>query len=110
MRAYEFINEGDVIGGEFEKRLRQKKGLMYNPDAEPPVSRIDGEKFERFEVEEHGKSSATIYGVRIDGGKEAVGTTQREVAHTLAGAYNAGGYSKQTINKIPLDQVFKNED
>lgn len=103
MRADEFLKEGDVIHSKFQQRLAQKRGMMHNPDAEPPVSRKDGKPFDRFEVKEHpsGKSG-TIIGVRVNGYQENVGTTRIDVAQALAGAYNAGGYSTQKIEQVPL--------
>jgi hypothetical protein len=89
--------KGNVIRGEFEKRLRSKKGLIHNPDLEIPVAKIDGEPFDRFEVK-----GGTIYGVRGDdsyppGLVEKIGSTTPENAHALASAYNAGGYYKEPI-------------
>lgn len=93
--------KGNVIRGEFEKRLRSKKGLIYNPDVEIPVSRIDGQPFDRFEV-----NGGKIFGIRGDplkGGKlELISSSTPESAHALASAYNAGGYYKTTIKKQPL--------
>ncbi len=98
MRAKEFINE-DVV--DMTNRFGTSKGMFYNPDAEPPVSRKTGEPYVRFETQE-GRSgkSAHIIGVLADGTKEQISTAQTELAVALAKAYNAGGYSDQTIQKL----------
>ncbi len=106
--GWESVEEGEVIGTKFQQKLGQKRGMFYNPDAEPPVSRKDGLPFDRFEVKElsSGKTG-TIIGVRTSGYREEVGTSQLKLAHALASAYNAGGYSDQTIEKVPLGDMFK---
>jgi len=103
MRLYEILAEGEVIDTKFQQRLAQKKGMFYNPDAEPPVSRKTGEPFVRFETEPmpSGKS-ASIIGVLADGTREDISFTRADVADALAKAYNAGGYSTQKIERVPF--------
>ena len=98
------FDEGDVIDTKFMQKLGQKKGMFYNPDAEPPVSRKDNKPFDRFEVKPlpYSDKSATIVGVRANGYKEELGTTTKKLAHILASAYNAGGYSSQEIKKVSM--------
>lgn len=97
------VEEGEVIDTKFQQKLQQKRGMFYNPDAEPPVSRKTGEPFVRFETEPmpSGKSAAII-GVLADGTREEISFTKIDVANALASAYNAGGYSTQKIERIPL--------
>lgn len=102
------VEEGEVIDTKFQQKLAQKRGMFHNPDAEPPVSMKDGQPFDRFETQETASgNSAHIIGVRGDGYTEVVGTTRKDVAVALAKAYNAGGYSTQKIEKVPLGDVFK---
>ncbi|KKM82483.1 hypothetical protein LCGC14_1319140 [marine sediment metagenome] len=100
---YSGVEEGEVIDTKFQQKLAQKKGMFHNPDAEPPVSRKTGEPFVRFETEPmpSGKSAAII-GVLADGTREEISFTRIDVANALASAYNAGGYSTQKIERIPL--------
>ena len=105
MKAKEFINE-DVV--DMTKRFGTSKGMFHNPDAEPPVSRKTGEPFVRFETQETSSGNAAhIIGVLADGTKEQVSTAQTKLAIALAKAYNAGGYSDQSIEKVPLGDMFK---
>ncbi len=107
MRLYEIL-EGEVIDTKFQQKLQQKKGMFYNPDAEPPVSRKDGKPFDRFETQDTGSGkSAHVIGIRGDGYTEVVGTSEIRLATALASAYNAGGYSAQKIEKVPLGDYFK---
>ena len=105
---YSDVVEGEVIDTKFQQKLAQKKGMFYNPDAEPPVSRTTGEPYVRFETEPmpSGKSAAII-GVLADGTREEISFTKADVADALAKAYNAGGYSTQNIKRVPLGDVFK---
>ena len=98
--------KGNVIRGEFEKRLRSKKGLIHNPEVEIPVSSIDGQPFDRFEV-----NGGTIYGVRGDN-VEKLGSTTPDNAQALASAYNAGGYYKTTIENYsqPIGGIKRGGD
>lgn len=106
--GWEGVEEGEVIDTKFQQRLAQKKGMFYNPDADPPVSRKDGQPFDRFETQETASgNSAHIIGIRGDGYTEVVGTTRKDVADALAKAYNAGGYSTQSIKRIPMGDMFK---
>lgn len=105
MRLYEILNvkEGEVIDTKFQQGLAQKRGMFHNPDAEPPVSRKDGKPFDRFETRDTGSGkSAHIIGIRGDGYTEIVGTSEMRLATALASAYNAGGYSAQSIERIPV--------
>ena len=91
------IEEGEVIKGKFEQKLRSKKGMYKNPDIEVPKG------YERFEVEKLGKKGGKIIGVKKDGTKKVISTSSSyEVASTLASAYNAGGYTDKPIRKVPL--------
>jgi len=107
MRASEFIKENVV---DMTKHFGTRKGMFHNPDAEPPVSRRTGESYVRFETQEHSSGkSASIIGVLEDGTKEVVSTSTVEGAVALAKAYNAGGYSDQRIERVPLGDVFKED-
>lgn len=106
--GFDNIEEGDVIDTKFQQRLAQKRGMVHSPDAEPPLSRKDGKPFDRFEVEQSPSgNSGTIIGVRGNDYRENVGTAKLSLAHVLAGAYNAGGYSTQSIKNVPLGDLFK---
>lgn len=106
--GWEGVEEGEVIDTKFQQRLAQKRGMFHNPDAEPPVSMKDGQPFDRFETQDTGSGkSAHIIGVRADGYAEVVGTSEMRLAIALASAYNAGGYSTQKIEKVPLGDYFK---
>lgn len=107
----DLLAEGDVVDTKFMQKLGQKRGMMHNPDAEPPVSRVDGKPFDRFEVREHPSGKVgTIIGVRSDGYREDISAAQLELAHALTGAYNAGGYSAQSIKKVSLKDLFKEDE
>lgn len=101
--GWEGVEEGDVIDTKFTQKLQQKRGMFYNPDLEPPVSRKTGETYIRFETEPmpSGKSAAMI-GVLADGTREEIGFTTIKVADALTRAYNAGGYTDLDISRIPL--------
>lgn len=107
MRAKEFMKEGDVIRTKFQQALAHKKGMSYNPDVEPPVSQVTGKSFVRFETQLlPSGTSAHIIGVLDDGTAEIVGTTRKDMAATLAKAYNAGGFTDQDIEMIPMGDYF----
>ena len=102
------FEEGDVVHSKFQQGLAHKRGMFYSPDAEPPVSKKNGQPFDRFEVSEHPRGKiGTIIGVQADGYTEEVGTSQLKVAQALASAYNAGGYSKEKIERVPVGDYFK---
>lgn len=99
MRAYEIINEGDVIDTKFTQKLSSKKGMYHNPDIEIPISKKTGEPYQRFETKKVGKTASSIIGINVDGDSEIISTTTHKVASALASAYNAGGYTDKEIKK-----------
>ncbi len=96
--------EGDVVRGKFEQRLRSKRGMYKNPDIEVPTGYV------RFECEPLGPNSkgGKIIGITADGRRKVVSTvSDYNAANVLAGAYNAGGYTTHSIEKVPLSSIFR---
>ena len=101
------VDEGDVIHHKFGMKQDQKGKTPYykNPDIEIPKTR-SGEDYDRFEVVSAGKNTSHIIGVK-DGRRVQISTANSELATVLANAYNRGGFTDVSIQRVPLGDYFK---
>ena len=115
----ESMAEGDVVQHKFQSMQDRKGKTPYykNPDIEVPMydpklgrawnQAYSGnnplEPFDSFEVIPAGKTSAHIVGIK-DGKKIKISTAPAELADVLTNAYNRGGFTDVSIQRVPLGE------
>lgn len=115
----EIIVEGDVIYNKFANKQAQKNKNqyqhnsevaamipMYNPNTRQnaPAGHFTGEEepYDHFEVQKVSSNVAHIIGVTQSGKKVQTSTTNVEVAHALADAFNRKGFTDKEITRVPF--------
>ncbi len=113
------VDEAEITQGNFSRRSPYAKQDMDIPMYDPKSNRAwnpaysgdnPQEAFDHFETEPVGRTSAHINGVTRAGKKIKIATTTAAAADALVNAYNRGGFSDQSIERVDLKKAFKPDE